>query len=87
MGLILLCFALLLICNMTYFDHQVTSHNLDPRSIFGLEFLRSSCIYFDASQRDEHDCVRIMPLAFLGQKQFARKPVLPKMVILTFLGL
>ena len=60
-----------LICNMTYLGHDVTSSDL--RSKFNLDFPRSSCIYFDASRRAEHDGIRIISLALLVQKLLAKK--------------
>ena len=61
-----------LICNITYLGHHVTSHDLDLRSNFGLDFLRSTYKCFNASQGEEHDGVGIIPLAFLVQKLFAK---------------
>ena len=41
------------------------SHDLDLRSNFGLDHLRSSCMYFDVSRRGEDIDARIMSLALL----------------------
>ena len=61
-----------LICNMTYLGHNVTSRDPDLRSNFDLEVSRLKCIYFDMSWQEEHDSVRIISLAFLVQKVFAK---------------
>ena len=61
-----------LICNMAYPGHDVTSSDLDLRSNFDLDFPRSTCIYLDASRREEHDGGRIISLAFLVQKLLAK---------------
>ena len=44
-----------------------TRANIDP------DLSRSQCIYFDAPCREEHDGARIMPLAFLVRKFFAKR--------------
>ena len=64
-----------LICNMIYPGHDVTWSDLDLRSNFDLNFLMSTCIYFDASRREQHDGVRIISLAVLVQKLLAKNPL------------
>ena len=39
-----------LICNITYQGHDVTLRDLEPRSKFDVDLLRSACMYFDASR-------------------------------------
>ena len=65
-----------LVCNMTYLGHDVTSSKSGLRSNFYLDFPRSTCMYFDASRREEHDEVRIILLAFSVQI-FQRKHLCP----------
>ena len=59
-------------CNMTYLAHHVTSCDLDLRSDFDIDLFRSTCTYFDAFRREEHDAAKIMSLALLVQKVFAK---------------
>ena len=61
-----------LICNMTYFDLFGSPRDLDLRSNFPLDLSRSTCICFDASRREKHDGVKIIPLSFFVQKLFAK---------------
>ena len=42
--------------------------DLDLRSNFDLDLLRSTCIFFEASGREEHDGARILSLSCLVQK-------------------
>ena len=65
-------------------DHHVTSHDVDMRSDFDIDFLWSTCIYLDASPQEEDNDARIMSQALLVQKLLART-FLPKTTILTFL--
>ena len=68
----------LLICNMTYVASHVTSRDLDLRPNSDIDLLRPKCAYFDASWRQEHDAAKIMSLAFLVQKLFAKKTFFKK---------
>ena len=68
-------------------DLSRSRRDLDLRSNFDLDLSRSTCICFDASWQEEHDGVRIIPIAFLVQKLFAKKRFLSKTSILTFLDL
>ena len=61
-----------LICNVTYLSRQVTSRDLDLRSNSDIYLLRSICIYFDGSRREEHGAAKIMSLVFLVQKLFVK---------------
>ena len=61
-----------MICNMTYLVQHVTSLDLDLRSNFEIDVFRSTCRYFDAFRREEHDAAKILALAFLVQKLFAK---------------
>ena len=61
-----------LICNMTYLSRHVTSRDLDLMSNSDIDLLRSICIHFDVSRREEHDVPNIMSLAFLVQKLFVK---------------
>ena len=65
-----------LICNMTYLARHVTSRDLDLRSNSDIDLLRSKCTYFDVSWRQEHDAAKILSVAFLVQKLFAKKNLL-----------
>ena len=67
-----------MISNITYLGHHVTSHDLDLRSNFNIDPSRSTCIYFDAFRREEHDDAQIMSQVFLVQKVFAKKHCLQK---------
>ena len=64
----------LLIYNMTYLaQHQhVTSRDLDLRSNYDIDLGQHVGTYFDAFQKEEYDSARIIPLAFLVQKLFAK---------------
>ena len=78
-----------LICNMPYLTRHVTSHDLDLKSNSEIDFLRLKCTYFDASWRQEHDAAKIMPLAILVKKLFAKSHFLQKMLfwpLLTFVA-
>ena len=44
-----------LICNMTYLAQHVTPHDLDLRSNSGIDYLRSTCTYFDEFWQEEHN--------------------------------
>ena len=50
----------------------VTSGDIDLRSDFEIDLFRSTCTYFDAFRREEHDAAKIMSLALLVQKVFAK---------------
>ena len=67
-----------LICNMTCLARHMTSRDLDLRSNFEIDFLRSICTYFDASWRQEDYADKIMSLALLVQKLLAKKKLLVK---------
>ena len=79
MSMVSLCVCLVkahrLICNMTYFDLFGSPRDLDLRSNFPLDLSRSPCICFDASRREKHDGVKIIPLSFFVQKVFAKNKV------------
>ena len=45
--------------------HYVSSHDLDLRLNFDLDFLSLTCIYLDASWGEEYNGVRMISLAFL----------------------
>ena len=49
---------------------------------FDINFFRSTCMYSDASRRQEHDGVRIWFLAFLVQTLFAKKTFLSSFTFL-----
>ena len=51
-----------LICNITHFGHHVTLAWLHLRSNFDLDLAISFYIWFDASQRDKHDGIKIVAL-------------------------
>ena len=76
-----------LICNMTYLARQLTSRDLDLRSNFDIDLLRSICTYFDASRHQEHDSAKIMSVAFLVQKLFAKNHFCKKKRYFDFLDL
>ena len=57
---------------MTYLAQQVTSRDLDLRSSSDIDLLRSTRTYFDAFRREEQDAAKIMSLAFLVLKLFAK---------------
>ena len=61
-----------LICSITYSAQNVTSRDLDLRSNFEIDLFRSKCRYFNTFRRLEHDAAKIMSLAFLVQKVFAK---------------
>ena len=50
-----------------------STRDLDLRSNSDIDLLkRSMCTYFDASRREEYDAAKIISLAFLVQKLFAK---------------
>ena len=57
---------------MTYLALHVTSRALDLNSNFGIDLLRSTCIYFDASQQEKHGGSQMMSLDLLVPKLFAK---------------
>ena len=61
-----------LICKMTYLAQYVTSLDVDMRSDSDIDLLMLRCGYFDASWRQEQDAAKLMSLAFLVQKLFAK---------------
>ena len=65
---------------MTYLAQHVTSRDLDSRSNSDLDLRNASktCTYFDAFRREEHDAAKMLSLALLVQKLFAKKQVLQK---------
>ena len=67
----------------TDMQHDLFGSTRDPtwpdvRSNSDINISRSKCTYFDVSWLQEHDCSKIMSLAFLGQKLFAKKLFLCK---------
>ena len=74
---------------MTYLAHHMTSRDLGLRSNSDIDLLMSTCTYFDAFLREEHDAAKILLLAFLVQKLFAKKHFFfcKKNASLTFLDL
>ena len=58
----------LLIRNMTYLGHQVTLHDLGPRTNFVLDLLRSICVCFDTSWEEKPDYVGAVRSYFLCPK-------------------
>ena len=74
-----------MICNMTYLDQHVTPRDLDLGPNFEIDLFRSTCAYFDALRREEYDAAKIMPLAFLVQKLFAKNRCCKKAPFLPFL--
>ena len=61
-----------MIWNMPYLAQHVTSRDLDLRSNFEIDLFRSTCTYFDAFRREEQDAAKIMSLAFLVKRLFAK---------------
>ena len=57
--------------------HDVTYSDLELRSKLGLDFPRSTFIYFDAHRQEEHGGVRIITLASLVQKLLAKSQFCP----------
>ena len=71
---------------MTYLARYVTSRDLNLRSTLEIDLLMSICSYFDASLRQEHYADKIMSLALLVQKLFAKKNIFAKKALFsTFL--
>ena len=64
--------------HMTYLSRHVTLRDLDLRSNSDTGLLRSICIYFDTSRREEHDDAKIMSLVLLVQKLFVKKNIFAK---------
>ena len=60
---------------MTYLG---SSRDLDLRSNFEIDILRSICTYFDASRREEHNVAKNVSLASLVLKLFAKNRFLQK---------
>ena len=58
---------------MTYLAQPVTSRDLDLWSNSGIDLLRSTCTYFDAFRREEHDAAKIISPAFVVQKVIRKK--------------
>ena len=73
--------------NDMQYDLLGSARDLDLWSNFEIDLFRATCSYFDAFRREEHDAAKIMCLAFLVQKLFAKKQFLQKSAILTFLDL
>ena len=65
----------------------MSSSDLDMMPNFEIDLFRSTCAYFDAFRREEHDAAKTTSLAFLIQKLFAKKTFLQKKNILTFIDL
>ena len=65
-------------------DLFTSACDLDLRLNIELDLSKSPCICFDAPCRKEHDGARVMPLAFLVRKLFA-KTFCPKQLFLLFL--
>ena len=59
--------TLQMICNMTYLGDLNLGLDLDPRSNFDLDLLRSKSIYSDAFRRGKHDGDIADSLPLLGQ--------------------
>ena len=59
---------------MTHLPEHVSLalRDIDMRSDSDIDILRSTCAYFEASWREEHDTIEIMSLAFLVQMLFAK---------------
>ena len=66
-------------------DLSGSLRDLNLRSNFDINFFRSICICFDASQQEEHDGVQIISLALLIQKLLKKKLFLSKRSILTYM--
>ena len=58
--------------------------DLDLRSYIDPDLSRSLCICFYAPCQEEHDGVRVMPLAFLARKLFAKNVFAKKAVFAVF---
>ena len=56
---------------MIYLTLNVTSLDLGLRLNFDIDPLMSTLIYFDTSQREEHDSVQVVSVAFSFQKLFS----------------
>ena len=52
-----------LTCNMTYLGHTVTLTRRDPRSKFKIDLSRIANTWVDPAWREEHDSLKIIPLA------------------------
>ena len=76
-----MCFsqqAYRLICNMTYLARHATSLDFDLRLNSDISLLRPICTYFNATRIQEYDAAKIMSLAFLVQKFFAKNVLAKK---------
>ena len=49
-----------------------STRDLDLMPNFEIGLFRSTCTYFDAFRRQEHDAAKIMSLAFLVQKLYTK---------------
>ena len=75
-----------LICNMNYLTRHLTSRDLDLRSNYDIDLLRSICTYiFRCISTKEQDAVKTMPLALLGEKLFAKNHICKKAPFWPFL--
>ena len=54
-----------------------STRDLDLKSNFDLDLLRSKSICFDASRREKHDGAIADSLSFLVKNLFVKKPFLP----------
>ena len=85
MGLVSTCFSRRDASTDMQHDLSSSRHDLDLKSNFDLDLSRSTCICFDAPWQEEHDSVRIIPLAFLVQKLFAINDFCQKRLFWPFL--
>ena len=68
-----MCFLLIDSPTDMQHDQLGSSRDLDPSSNFGIDLSRSTCVYFDASRRKEHDGAQIMSLALLTHTILCQK--------------
>ena len=85
MGVVSLCLSCQDASTDMQHDLLRSTCDLDLRSNIDPELSMSPCICFDESCREEHDGTRIMPLAFLVLKLFAKKRFCQKLLFLPFL--